>query len=82
MKLDQWTQFNLSREDQAFFRAFASPAAESSIVKDVPIGALAEVQPLGRPPGGVRQARGEGAAARAAHTRTVIHMPPSVGRSV
>jgi len=34
MKLDRWTQFNLSREDQQFFDAFASPDSESSIVKD------------------------------------------------
>ena len=40
MKLDRWTQFNLSREDQQFFDAFASPASEASIVKDVPMGAL------------------------------------------
>jgi len=40
MKLDRWTQFNLSREDQQFFDAFASPDSESSIVKDVPMGAL------------------------------------------
>jgi hypothetical protein len=40
MKLDRWTNFNLSREDQQFFTAFASPDYESSIVKDIPIGAL------------------------------------------
>jgi hypothetical protein len=40
MKLDNWTQFNLSREDQQFFQAFASPDSEASIVKDVPVGAL------------------------------------------
>ena len=40
MKLDRWTHFNLSREDQQFFDAFASPDHESSIVKDVPVGAL------------------------------------------
>ena len=40
MKLDRWTHFNLSREDQQFFTAFASPDPESSIVKDVPVGAL------------------------------------------
>lgn len=40
MKLDSWTHFNLSREDQQFFRAFASPDAESSIVKDVPVNCL------------------------------------------
>ena len=40
MKLDRWTQFNLSREDQQFFDAFASPNSESSIVKNVPMGAL------------------------------------------
>ena len=44
MTLDSWTMFNLSLEDQQFFRAFASPDAESSIVKDVPIGVLAEAQ--------------------------------------
>lgn len=44
MKLDRWTHFNLSREDQQFFEAFASPPNETSIVKDVPIGALAQVQ--------------------------------------
>ena len=40
MKLDNWTHFNLSREDQQFFRAFASPESEASIVKDVPMSAL------------------------------------------
>ena len=40
MKLDRWTQFNLSREDQQFFDAFASPDSESSIVKNVPMGVL------------------------------------------
>ena len=40
MKLDRWTQFNLSREDQQFFDAFASPDSESSIVKNVPMSAL------------------------------------------
>jgi hypothetical protein len=44
MKLDNWTMFNLSIEDQQFFRAFASPQDESSLVKDVPIGALEQVQ--------------------------------------
>jgi hypothetical protein len=44
MKLDRWTHFNLSREDQQFFEAFASPDHEASIVKDVPISALPEVQ--------------------------------------
>ena len=48
MKLDRWTHFNLSREDQQFLTAFASPDSESSIVKDVPIGALAEVQAVMR----------------------------------
>ena len=46
MKLDPWTQFNLSREDQQFFTAFASPTDESSLVKDVPIGALEQVRPI------------------------------------
>lgn len=40
MKLDAWTTFNLSREDQQFFQAFASAESEASIVKDVPMGAL------------------------------------------
>ena len=40
MKLDRWTHFNLSREDQQFFDVFASPDYEHSIVKDVPVGAL------------------------------------------
>lgn len=44
MKLDSWTHFNLSLEDQQFFRAFASPIDERSIVKDVPIGALEQAQ--------------------------------------
>jgi hypothetical protein len=44
MKLDRWTHFNLSREDRQFFEAFASPDHEASIVKDVPISALPEVQ--------------------------------------
>jgi hypothetical protein len=37
VKLDRWTQFNLSREDQQYFRAFASPDSEASIVKNVPM---------------------------------------------
>lgn len=44
MKLDNWTRFNLSREDQQFFTVFASPADQTSIVKDVPIGALDQVR--------------------------------------
>jgi hypothetical protein len=40
VKLDRWTQFNLSREDQQFFQAFASADSEASIVKNVPMGAL------------------------------------------
>ena len=48
MKLDRWTHFNLSREDQQFFTAFASPANERSIVKDVPISALEQVQAIMR----------------------------------
>ena len=40
MKLDRWIHFNLSREDQQFFDAFASPDSEASIVKNVPVGAL------------------------------------------
>lgn len=46
MKLDRWTHFNLSKEDQQFFEAFASPPGESSIVKNVPIGALEQVRPI------------------------------------
>lgn len=46
MKLDSWTLFNLSREDQQFFNSFASPAQETSIVKDVPISALEQVRPI------------------------------------
>jgi hypothetical protein len=46
MKLDNWTQFNLSREDQQFFTAFASPDNETSIAKDVPIGSLDQVRPI------------------------------------
>lgn len=46
MKLDNWTLFNLSREDQQFFTSFASPANEASIVKDVPISALEQVRPV------------------------------------
>ena len=46
MKLDAWTRFNLSLEDQQFFEAFASPADEASIVKDVPIGVLEQVRPV------------------------------------
>jgi hypothetical protein len=48
MKLDRWTHFNLSREDQQFFTSFASPVGESSIVKDVPISALEQVQAIMR----------------------------------
>ena len=44
MKLDNWTMFNLSIEDQQFFRAFGSPEHESSLVKDVPIGVLDQVR--------------------------------------
>ena len=44
MELDRWTLFNLSREDQQLFRAFASPDAEASILKDVPINALDQVR--------------------------------------
>ena len=44
MKLDRWTHFNLSLADQQFFDAFASPADQTSIVKDVPIGALDQVR--------------------------------------
>ena len=45
MKLDNWTMFNLSQEDQQLFRAFASPNDESSIIKDIPINALEQVRP-------------------------------------
>lgn len=44
MKLDRWTHFNLSREDQQFFTAFASPAGEASIVKDVPMSVLPQAR--------------------------------------
>ena len=44
MKLDNWTVFCLPLADQHLFRAFASPDAEASIIKDVPIGALEQVQ--------------------------------------
>lgn len=46
MKLDNWTLFCLSHEDQQLFRAFASPAKEASILKDVPIGAIDQVRPV------------------------------------
>jgi hypothetical protein len=46
MKLDNWTNFNLNREDQQFFTAFASPDNERSLVKNVPIGALDQVRPI------------------------------------
>jgi len=46
MKLDRWTHFNLSSEDQQFFTSFASPDGESSIVKDVPISVLEQVRPV------------------------------------
>jgi len=46
MKLDRWTEFCLGPEDQQLFRAFASPATESSIIKDVPINAIDQVRPI------------------------------------
>ena len=46
MKLDNWTQFLLTREDQQLFRAFASPDHERSLIKDVPIGALEQARPI------------------------------------
>jgi len=46
MKLDNWTRFNLSLQDQQFFQAFASPEDQTSLVKDVPIGALEQVRPI------------------------------------
>lgn len=46
MKIDAWTMFNLSLEDQQLFRAFASPADEHSILKDIPINALDQVRPV------------------------------------
>jgi len=46
MKLDNWTRFNLSLPDQQFFQAFASPEDQTSLVKDVPIGALEQVRPI------------------------------------
>ena len=48
MQLDRWTMFNLSREDQQFFTAFASPDGERSIAKDVPVSALEQVQAIMR----------------------------------
>lgn len=44
MQLDRWTMFNLSHEDRQLFVAFASPDSEQSLIKDVPIGALEQVQ--------------------------------------
>ena len=46
MKLDRWTEFCLSLEDQQLFRAFASPDHEASIIKDVPIGAFEQTRPI------------------------------------
>lgn len=46
MKLDNWTMFNLSPEDQQFFRSFASPGDETSIVKDVPMTVYDQVRPV------------------------------------
>ncbi len=46
MKLDNWTRFNLSLQDQQFFQAFASPEYQTSLVKDVPIGVLEQVRPI------------------------------------
>lgn len=46
MKLDQWTEFCLSPQDQQLFRAFASPSHEASIIKDVPINAIEQVRPV------------------------------------
>ena len=46
MKLDKWTEFCLSPEDQQLFRAFASPDHEASIIKDVPINAIEQVRPV------------------------------------
>lgn len=39
MKLDNWTQFNLSPDTRQLVDAFASPDHERSIIKNVPIGA-------------------------------------------
>ena len=44
MKLDRWTEFCLSTEDQQLFRAFASPDNEQSIIKDVPVNTLDQVR--------------------------------------
>ena len=43
---DRWAYFNLSREDQQFFSAFASGPTEASLVKDVPVSALEQVRPI------------------------------------
>lgn len=45
MKLDRWTYFNLPKEDRQLVDSFASPADETSIIKDVPIGAYGQVLP-------------------------------------
>ena len=39
MKLDRWTQFNLSSETRQLVDAFAAPDNERAIIKNVPIGA-------------------------------------------
>lgn len=46
MRLDNWTMFCLSQEDQQFFQAFSGPDDERSIAKDVPIAAVDQVRPI------------------------------------
>lgn len=44
MKLDAWTYFNLDADSRGMIDAFASPANEQSLVKNIPIGALAQAR--------------------------------------
>jgi len=44
MKLDSWTYFNLPAEARQMIDAFASPDHETSVVKDIPIGALPQAR--------------------------------------
>lgn len=46
MKLDHWTLFNLPADARQMIDAFASPDQESSVVKDIPIGALDQARPV------------------------------------
>lgn len=49
MKLDSWTYFNLPKEARQMIDAFASPDHESSIAKDIPIGALEQARNMLQP---------------------------------